>query len=350
MGQTRQMLIQRKPDNWRKMRTMDQIESHLVRNPLELAGKTVHVQKNSIYLKRLEVLSNEIGADIIGIEHPDATVEELIEMVANGEIAYTVCDEHIALVNQKFYSDIDVKTPISFHQNIGWAVQKGQSGFMDTINSWLEGFRKNKESVYLYNKYFKNTRTVNIAKSEYYSLKSGKISPYDENIKKYSSIIDWDWRLLASLIYQESKFYPQAKSWAGAIGLMQLMPHTAQKYGIDSLSPPMDQINAGVQFIKLLDKQFLDKIEDKDERTKFVLASYNAGIAHVYDAQRLAEKYDKDPNLWDQNVDYYLLNKSKPEYYNDSVVKYGYCRGTEPYNFVNDILDRYNHYKNVIED
>ncbi len=350
LTQTRQMLIQRKPENWRKMRTMDQIESHLVRNPLELAGKTVHIQKNTIYLTRLETLSNEIGADIAVVEHPEASVEELIEMVAKGEIEYTICDEHIAMVNKKFFSDIDVKTPISFHQNVAWAVQKGATGLMDTINSWLEDFRKSTASVYLYNKYFKNTRTVNIAKSDYYSLKGGKISPYDEKIKEYSSLIEWDWRLLASLIYQESRFYPKARSWAGAYGLMQLMPHNAEKYGIDSLSPAADQIKAGVQFIKLLDKQFLDKIEDKSERTKFVLASYNAGIAHVYDARRLAEKYDKDPNRWDENVDFYLLNKSKPEFYNDSVVKYGYCRGTEPYNFVYDILDRYSHYKNVIED
>lgn len=350
LGQTRQMLIQKKPDNWRKMRTMDQIESKLLRNPLELAGKTVHIQKSTIYLTRLETLSNEIGSDITIIEHPDATIEELIEMVAKGEIEYTVCDEHIALVNYKFYPDIDVKTPISFHQNFAWAVQKGESELADTINSWLESFKQSRTSAYLYNKYFKNTRTVNIAKSDYYSLKGGKISPYDEKIKEYSSDIDWDWRLLASLIYQESRFYPQAKSWAGAFGLMQLMPHNAEKYGIDSLSSASDQIKAGVRFIKLLDKQFLDKIEDKSERTKFVLASYNAGIAHVYDARRLAEKYDKDPNLWDENVDFYLLNKSKPEFYNDSVVKYGYCRGTEPYNFVYDILDRYNHYKNVIED
>jgi len=350
LTQTRQMLIQRKPDNWRKMRTMDQIESHLVRNPLELAGKTVHIQKNTIFLTRLETLSNEIGADISVIEHPEASVEELIEMVAKGEIEYTICDEHIAMVNKKFHPDIDVKTPVSFHQNVAWAVQKGAVGLMDTINSWLEDFRKSTASVYLYNKYFKNTRTVNIAKSDYYSLKGGKISPYDEKIKEYSSLIEWDWRLLASLIYQESRFHPDAKSWAGAYGLMQLMPHNADKYGIDSLSPPSDQIKAGVQFIKLLDRQFVDKIEDKEERTKFVLASYNAGIAHVYDARRLAEKYDKNPNLWDKNVDFYLLNKSKPEFYNDSVVKYGYCRGTETYNFVYDILDRYNHYKNVIED
>ena len=350
LSHTRQMLIQRKPQNWRQMRTMEQIDNMLIRNPLELAGKTVHVQKNTTYKSRLENLSNEIGEDIMIVEHEHATIEELIVMVAKGEIDYTICDEHIALVNKKFYPDIDVKTAVSFPQHIAWAVRKGSQGLLDTINDWLREFKQSRTSVFIYNKYFKNSRTINIAKSEYYSLRGGKISPYDQIIRQYSSLIDWDWRLLASLIYQESRFYPNARSWAGAYGLMQLMPHNADKYGIDSLSPPEEHIKAGVQFIKLLDKQFVDKIEDKDERTKFVLASYNAGIAHVYDARRLAKKYNKDPNKWDENVDYYLLNKSKPEYYNDSVVKYGYCRGTEPYHFVYDILDRYSHYKNVITD
>ena len=350
LSQTRQILVQRKPENWRKMRTMDEINSYLIRNPLDLAGKTIHIQKNTIFLSRLENLSDEIGADIIITEHPEATVEELVTMVAKGEIDYTVCDEYIALVNQKYNPDIDVKTAISFPQNIAWAVKSGSTGLLDTINVWLREYKKSRTSVYVYNKYFKNARTINIARSEYHSVNGGKISPYDHAIKKYSKIIDWDWRLLASLIYQESRFYPEARSWAGAYGLMQLMPHNAKKYGVDSLSPPEEQIKAGVKFIKLLEKQFIDKIEDRDERTKFILASYNAGIAHVYDARRLAEKYEKDPNVWNDNVDYYLRNKSKPEYYMDSVVKYGYCRGEEPYNFVYDILERYQHYKNVITD
>lgn len=348
--QTRQMLIQKKPDNWRSYPTWESLEKSLLRNPLDLAGKTIHIQKNTSYLQRLQNLSDEIGSDIEIVEHEDATVEELITMVAEGEIAFTVCDEHIAMVNQKYYPDIDVKTAISFPQNIAWAVRKGSSGILDTINAWLENYKETKTYVFLYNKYFRNTRTVNFARSEYFSPTGGKISPYDNLIKQYSSIIDWDWRLLASLIYQESRFYPNAKSWAGAFGLMQLMPHTAERFGVDSLSPPEDQIKAGVSFIKMLDQQLSPKIEDKEERTKFVLASYNAGIAHVYDARRLAEKYERNPNIWDENVDYFLLNKSKPEYYNDSVVKYGYCRGDEPYNFVYDILDRYQHYKNVIND
>ena len=346
--QTRQMLVQRKPEKWRKMATMDEIESKLLRNTLDLAGKTIHIQKNTIFESRLQTLSNEIGSDIIIVEHPEATVEELIDMVDKGEIEFTISDEYIALVNQKYYPDIDTKTPVSFPQNVAWAVKKGSTELLDTINYWLENFKQTRTSAYLYNKYFRNSRSINYARSEYHSVSGGKISPYDKIIKKQSEVIDWDWRLLASLIYQESRFYPDAKSWVGAFGLMQLMPHTAQKYGVDSLSPPEDQIKAGVKFIKLLDKQFLNKIEDKEERTKFVLASYNAGIAHVYDARRLAEKYDKDPNLWNENVDFYLLNKSKPEFYQDSVVKYGYCRGSEPYNFVYDILERFHHYQNTI--
>jgi membrane-bound lytic murein transglycosylase F len=153
--------------------------------------------------------------------------------------------------------------------------------------------------------------------------------------------------LLASLIYQESRFYPDTVAWSGAFGLMQMMPGTAMDYGLDSLSSPEDQIRAGVEFIAALEKQLTDKTANVEERTKFVLAAYNAGIAHIYDARRLAEKYQKDPFKWDNNVDFFILNKSKPEYYNDSVVRYGYCRGEETYTFVNQIYERFEHYKNI---
>ncbi len=93
----------------------------------------------------------------------------------------------------------------------------------------------------------------------------------------------------------------------------------------------------------------LEKVTDYDERKKFVLAAYNVGLGHVLDARRLAEKYDRDPNIWTNNVDTFLLQKSDPMFYRDSVVKYGYCRGTEPYNFVIEILDRYEHYNNLIK-
>jgi len=346
INQTRQMLVQCKPEGWRKMATAEEINARLIRNPLNLAGKTVHIQKNSIFKNRLINLSEEIGADI-NIVELDVTVEDLIRMVATREIEYTVSEEYIALVNTKYYPDIDVETAISFPQNIAWAVKKEAYGLLDTINYWLENFKNTRESALLYNKYFKNSGKVNPAKRASFAVNEGKISPYDEIIKKYSKELGWDWRLLASLIYQESRFYPDTVAWSGAFGLMQMMPGTAMDYGLDSLSSPEDQIRAGVEFIAALEKQLTDKTENVEERTKFVLAAYNAGIAHIYDARRLAEKYQKDPFKWDNNVDFFILNKSKPEYYNDSVVRYGYCRGEETYTFVNQIYERFEHYKNI---
>lgn len=348
MWQTRQVLVQRKPENWRRMASMEEVSAKLVRNPLDLAGKMVYIPRHSAYAQRLRNLQQEIGDSIIIVEFPQ-TSERLIEMVAKGEIDYTVSDEHIASVNQKYFPDIDVNTPISFPQNVAWAVNKNSDSLRNSINQWIDGFMNTKIARFIYNKYFVNPRSLQFA-HKYYSARSGKISSWDEVLKKSSKEINWDWRLLASLVYQESRFQPKATSWMGAIGLMQLMPGTAEIYGVDSLSPPEENIHAGVSYLKSLDERFENIVKDPDERKKFVLAAYNVGIAHVFDARRLAEKYGRDPNIWEDNVAFFLLNKSDPKYYNDSVVYYGYCRGEEPYKYVNDIIYRYEHYLNVIED
>jgi len=347
--QTKQVLVQRKPKNWRKMRTWDEIESHLVRNPLEMAGETVYVQKGTVFADRLSILANEIGDTIHITEDDDREVEQLITAVANGEIKYTVADEHIAKVNQKYYPNLDVGTALSFPQHVAWAVKHGDDSLRLTLNKWIMNYKRSVASRYIYNKYFNNPRSVNIASSEYHSIGGGKISQYDEIIKELSTKYDLDWRLVASLIYQESRFHPEVTSWVGAFGLMQLMPATAEVYGVDSTSPPSDQIRAGIEFMRSLDKQLPEEINDPEQRLRFVLAAYNVGIAHIYDARRLAEKHGKDPNIWTDNVDYFILNKSNPTYYRDSVVRYGYARGEETYQFVVEILERYEHYKRVIE-
>jgi membrane-bound lytic murein transglycosylase F len=187
-----------------------------------------------------------------------------------------------------------------------------------------------------------------MVESDYFSLTSGEISPYDKYIKEFSSQINWDWRLIASMMYQESRFNANAKSWAGAFGLMQMMPNTAVRFGVDSASSPRSQIKGGIMFLQWLDKMFED-VPDPIERQKFVLASYNIGPGHIVDARNLALKNGKDPNIWKDNVDLFLLKKSDPKFYNDPIVKYGYCRGTETYKYVLDVVERYEHYKNLVQ-
>ncbi|MCX6333864.1 MAG: transporter substrate-binding domain-containing protein [Bacteroidia bacterium] len=345
--ETRQVLIQRKPRNWRAM-TEDAIDRHLIRNQLDLAGKNVYVQDNSIHLERLHTLADEIGDTINIIPVPYET-EDLIKNVANGEIEFTVCDENVAKVNATYYPGIDVNTAVSFPQYIAWGVRKYNSDkLLGELNRWIASYTKTTDYALLYAKYFRNTRSSIIVKSDYYSLSTGKISKWDDLIKKASQDINWDWRLLASLICQESRFDPNVESWAGAYGLMQIMPATGKNFGIDITSSPGNNIKAGTKYIDRLQSIFEPLIPDENERMKFILASYNAGPGHVLDAMRLAKKNGMDPKKWDGNVALWLLKKSEPAYYNDIVVKNGYFRGTESVNFVSEVLTRYDQYKNII--
>ncbi len=347
-GQTRQVLVQRKPENWDQLRKRD-VEKLLIRNQLDLAGKVIHVQKHSAYAERIKNLAEEIG-DTIFIETMNKETEELIDMVSRGEIDYTICDENLAKLNESYYGNLDIRTPVSFPQHFAWAVTKGNDQLLSDINKWFDNYKTTTRYRVIYNKYYNNTYTLKYRQSDFLAHEGGKVSYFDDQIKKYSQKLGWDWRLLASLIYQESRFNPKVKSWAGAFGLMQLMPQTAARFGVDASSSPEENIRAGVGFLQWLDRQFTSKNMSEEEKIKFMLASYNAGYGHVEDAMKLAEKNGKDPYKWEDNVDYYVLNKSNPRYYQDPVVQFGYCRGKEAYNYVYDILSRYEHYKNVIDE
>ena len=178
---------------------------------------------------------------------------------------------------------------------------------------------------------------------------NGHISPFDKAIKKTAAKIGWDWRLLAALIYQESRFKIDLESDKGAFGLMQLMPSVMERYNVSYDSSPEEQLEAGGKLISYLDKTLKNKVADSLERVKFVLAAYNAGLGHVLDAQRLAIKYEKAPDIWENNVDYFILNKSKPLYYRDTCCRCGFLRGTQTYRFVEDIMERYHHYQNLVD-
>ncbi|NIT57182.1 MAG: transglycosylase SLT domain-containing protein [Aliifodinibius sp.] len=200
----------------------------------------------------------------------------------------------------------------------------------------------------IYNKYFKNRRAYRERlESEFFSLGGGNISRFDDIIRRYADTLGWDWRLFASQVYQESRFNPRAKSWAGATGLMQMLPETAGEYGAKSIHDPDQNLKAGSKYLKWL-LNYWEDIEDETERIKFAMASYNCGFGHIEDAQKLAEKHDAETDKWSGHVNQYILKLSEKEYFNDEVVQYGYCRGEEPYTYVKEIFERYEHYKRLI--
>jgi membrane-bound lytic murein transglycosylase F len=347
IAETRQVLVQRKPRYWRGM-TEDAINSKLVRRQIDLGRKTIYVQSGSAHAERIRTLANEIGDSINVVEVPyDA--EELIKNVVHGQIDYTICDENIATVYSMYYPDIDISTPVSFNQNIAWGLRKFNSTrLQEELNRWIAGYRKTGAYSYLYAKYFRNSESGMIIRSDYYYINTGRISQYDDLIKSASARINWDWRLLAALICQESRFDPKVVSSMGAYGLMQVMPVTGQNLNIDITASPAENIRAGTMYINWLQSIFEPKIANPGERIKFILASYNAGPGHVLDAMHLAEKNGTDPAKWDGSVALWLNRKADPKYYTDSVVKFGSFHAGESLSFVTEILERYDHYRNIV--
>ena len=175
----------------------------------------------------------------------------------------------------------------------------------------------------------------------------GIISNYDGYFQQYSRDIRWDWRLMAAQCYQESTFDPKAVSFAGAKGLMQIMPGTADHLGVarDKLYDPETNIATAAKLIKELQQAFSD-IRDHYERTNFVLASYNGGSHHIRDAMALARRDGKNASRWAE-VAPYVLKLATAQYYNDPIVKYGYMRGSETVDYVEKIRSRHVSYQGV---
>ncbi|MCT4589062.1 MAG: transporter substrate-binding domain-containing protein [Carboxylicivirga sp.] len=347
---SRQVLVQKMPDNWHKLH-WKKIEDALLHDAIELMGDTVAVRAHSSYHKRLINLAEEIGGEIFIDTLPGTlTTEEIIEMVVDGQIKQTVADLNIASLMASYYPVLNIDVSLSTTQRMGWVVRQSSPQLLNAINEWLLPYKKESEYYVIYNKYYKNKkdykRRVN---SDFYSLKQNQISKYDDLIKKEAAKLNWDWRLLASQVYQESKFNPSAVSWAGAVGLMQMMPATAKEMGVQWRSNPEQSMQGGVRYLSQLLSR-IENVEDSLQQVKFALASYNCGLGHVEDARRLAKKYNLNPNLWDDHVEKMILALRFPKNFNDPVVKHGYLRGKEPYNYVRQIFERYDHYQKFIKE
>ena len=224
-----------------------------------------------------------------------------------------------------------------------WAVANGNVSLADTLNRW---FRPNmvaevkKEEAWLL-----STRSIRRhVYSPFLNRSKGVISRYDYLFQRYSGTARMDWRLMAAQCYQESCFDANARSWAGACGLMQIMPSTAAHLGLpmSMVHDAESNVAAAAKYMAELQGHFSD-VGDPSQRVLFALAAYNGGFHHIRDAMALTRKFGGNPYNWG-SVKEFVFRLSQSAYYSDPVVKYGYMRGTETVDYVDRIRARWSEY------
>ncbi|MCH5247962.1 MAG: transglycosylase SLT domain-containing protein [Muribaculaceae bacterium] len=329
-----QLLVQKKGPN-------------VIKDVTELIGKDIFVEKNSKYLFRLENLDEELGGgiNIHEIESDTIITEDLLDRVKSGEIDYTVVDSDVARLNRSYYPTLDFSTELSFPQRSSWGVAIRNQWLADSINTWYEEYEPKGLNRLLLKRYFEISKRDPYATSSFTrNFAKGYISNFDDLFKKHAASINWDWKLLASMGFTESHFDSTVVSWAGARGIMQIMPRTAKAFGLDEnkITINNDNIETATKIIKSLDNSLKNDVPDPQERLKFIIAAYNSGIAHVKDAISIAKAYGYNPAKWDGNVSEALKLKANPEVYNNSeICKFGYFKGTYTTSYVSNVMKLY---------
>jgi membrane-bound lytic murein transglycosylase F len=325
---TYQVLVQRKSDS-------------IISEPANLAAKTVYVRKNSAYEKRLLALQEEIGAPIdIRYKRSLPLAEDLIEEVVNGRIQYTLVHENQARVAKDIHPSLHIDTRMSFEQKIAFALRPKSKLLKEKLDAFLASYINSEAYTQLKNRYFDY---ISAAPTQLYLKPKGALSPFDDLFKKAAQNYGWDWKMLAAVAYKESRFNPNASGFGGAYGMMQFMPNTGPGFGVYPDSSPEVQILGGARLLNRLFKRW-GEIDDEQTRMKFALASYNAGLCHIEDAQRLARAAGLNPKKWDGNVELMVKKLDDPQFYRAEMVRCGAYRG-QATNYVAKVLGIYERWK-----
>ncbi|MBW1954751.1 MAG: membrane-bound lytic murein transglycosylase MltF [Deltaproteobacteria bacterium] len=302
----------------------------------DLSGQTVVVRKGTSYQERLEALrAKGINVDIRLLE--DIPTEELIRRVAEGAIPVTIADSHIAKLNRRYYPKAVISGPISHKEYLGWAVHPDAHDLLERINAFFAVVFENGRFEQIYNRYYADVDAFDYMDlGDFHRRMKTHLPQYQEIIEAAAQTHGLDWRLIAAQVYQESRFEPEARSPQDAHGLMQLIPSSAKRYGVEDLLNPEENIRAGVKLLKDLYQRYPDA--DAPDRIRMALAAYNAGAGHIQDGIYLAKRMGLNPNRWSALVRTLPL-LSYQKYYRDA--RYGYCRGSETVQYVQRVMIYY---------
>jgi membrane-bound lytic murein transglycosylase F len=329
-------------------RVKEQLVAHQDSLPInelsDLKGRTITVRKTSSFWETAQRLAKEYGVKIVMANEQVAT-EILIAQVADKEIDLTIADSNLVAIETSFRTQI--VTPLTFKENVPYAylVRKNNPQLLAYLNEFIRRYYRGTFYNVVKNKYFYNEKLQESHK-KHRLISGSKLSPYDDIVRSYVKPYNFDWRLIVSQMYQESRFDPLASNATGAFGLMQMLPRTAAELGVKDLKDPQQAIASGVQYLDWTRERFSKELPVQ-EQIFFSLASYNAGYGHVKDAQRLANKLGLRSDKWFNNVEKAMLLLQRRQYYQKA--RFGYVRGSEPVNYVRDIHQRYLSYIRITE-
>ena len=303
-----------------------------IKGPEDLAGKTVHVTQGTSYHKQLETLQ-AAGIEVDIVLHESLETTALIRMVADETIDITVADNLVAMLTHRYYPQVVLAGPINAEEFLGWAVNPKAEQLLERINAFLSIVQKNGEFDRTYKRYFTGIDHFDYVDLRAFHREVKKTLPeYLPFIQLFAEQDGFDWRLIAAQMYQESHYDPLAVSHRGAHGLMQISLNTAKNLGVIDIYDPRENIEAGIRHLKEL-FDFYHNAREKD-RLFIALAAYNVGMGHILDARNIARQQHLDPDKW-SSLKKTLPLLTRPEYYEKT--KYGYCRGTEPIDYINKI-------------
>jgi membrane-bound lytic murein transglycosylase F len=322
-----------------------EVRAHIIRhrNNLEiervadLYGQEIHVRQGTTYQEILEDLNEKLPIEIKIVLHRDVPTEELIRRVAGREIAMTMADSNIALLNQRYYPAIELAFDLGPDHFLGWALPKGDKRFRAKINEFFEYAKENGIYDDIYSRYYDDHHIFDYVDLQVFHRRlQSRLPRYAGLIKREAEANDFDWRLITAIIYQESHLDPHALSGTGVRGLMQVTRDTARSMGVQNRVDPDLNVHAGVKYLRKLYGHW-DHLEEPD-RTKFALASYNIGLGHVRDAQKIAKELELPHEKWAGLQQALPLLREK-KYYKKT--RFGYARGTEPVQYVGRIFTYY---------
>ncbi|MBF0275798.1 MAG: membrane-bound lytic murein transglycosylase MltF [Nitrospinae bacterium] len=303
---------------------------------LDLKGKSLLLTGSPIQKKTAERLKEKVKDLNILIEK-DIEVEDVFQMISDGEVYGTITKKMVFSLNQRYYPNLTEVFPVSNTIEIPWALNKKNTFLQEKLNIYLTEIIKDGFYKKTYTKYFSLAEDVGMPKiSLFKNLYKERFSQYAAIVKKESKKRNIDWRLIAALMFQESHYKPFAKSYMGARGLMQLMPGTMKMLQVKNPGSIEENISAGIKYISILMKQLSNIPEN--QRIYFAIASYNIGSGHVFDAIQLTEEKGLNPMEWNNVAKIFPL-LMKEEYYEKT--KHGYCRPTETLKYLSNIMVYY---------